>query len=175
MIYLYYNSFMDIIFLLYLEVEMKTCCFSGHRIINDDMMFYIQAQLYNSVKNAINEGYTHFISGFARGVDLLAASIVVDFKESLFKEKHITLEAAIPYKGILEKKDSVFQELLCNCDSVSIISEKYFVGCMHKRNLEMIRKSDMLIAIYDGRHSGGTKFTIDNAIKYGLEINIIEI
>ena len=46
---------------------------------------------------------------------------------------------------------------------------------MHKRNLEMIRKSDMLIAIYDGRHSGGTKFTIDNAIKYGLEINIIEI
>ena len=69
-----------------------TCCVTGHRNIPADKIQYVQIQLRQELLQAIQSGYTHFISGFAAGVDLIFAGIVADLK----REYPITLEAAIP-------------------------------------------------------------------------------
>lgn len=68
-----------------------TCCVTGHRNIPADKIQYVQMQLRQELLQAIQSGYTHFISGFASGVDLIFAGIVSELKQ----EHPITLEAAI--------------------------------------------------------------------------------
>jgi len=72
----------------------NTCCVTGHREISKGKWAYVQAELRNSVKKAVSQGCTHFISGFAAGVDLAFAAIVAEFISQGYA---LTLEAAIPY------------------------------------------------------------------------------
>lgn len=80
---------------------------------------------------AIQEGYTHFISGFARGADLLFAQAVAAQKD---KGAKLVLEAAIPYRGRLYSREEGFQQLLGRCDRITVVSEEYFPGCYMRRN-----------------------------------------
>ena len=59
-----------------------TCCVTGHRAIPDDKVPFVRGQLKAAVIDAITQGYTHFISGFAQGVDLMFAEIIVELKAS---------------------------------------------------------------------------------------------
>ena len=59
----------------------KTCCITGHRDIPPDKLSYVEEELRKAVKEAIEDGFTLFISGFAEGVDLLFASIVIEEKK----------------------------------------------------------------------------------------------
>ena len=45
-----------------------TCCVTGHRNIPADKIQYVQMQLRQELLQAIQSGYTHFISGFAAGM-----------------------------------------------------------------------------------------------------------
>lgn len=51
--------------------------------------------------------------------------------------------------------------------------EKFGKSAPLKRNLEIIDYADMVIAFWNGR-SRGTKFVIDNCIKSGKKIKVIE-
>lgn len=134
----------------------KTCCFTGHRDIPNDKLDYIMADLKKEILTAIEEGFTHFICGFAEGADLLFASIVVELKA----EYDIRLEAAIPYRGRMDTPDKTFQELIKHCDVIGIHSEQYYSGCYMKRNRFMVDHSERVIAVYDGRETGGTAWTV---------------
>ena len=59
----------------------KTCCVTGHRDIPEARIAYVEQELRREVEEAIAEGYTRFISGFAEGVDLMFAAIVVEQME----------------------------------------------------------------------------------------------
>ena len=102
-----------------------TCCVTGHRDIPADKIQYVQMQLRQELLQAIQSGYTHFISGFAAGVDLIFAGIVADLK----REYPITLEAAIPYPGRMNTPDEVFQCLLKECDIVKVHTDRYSKSC----------------------------------------------
>lgn len=52
----------------------KTCCVTGHRDIPEARIAYVEQELRREVEEAIAEGYTRFISGFAEGVDLMFAA-----------------------------------------------------------------------------------------------------
>ena len=134
----------------------RTCCITGHRDIPVEKVSYVQDQLYQELLQAIQHGYTHFISGFASGVDLIFAGIVVDLKS----EYPITLEAAIPYPGRLNTPDKTFQHLLKKCDVVKVHTEQYSKSCYMMRNRYMVDCSALVIAVHDGRKSGGTVATI---------------
>ena len=82
-----------------------TCCVTGHWTVPDDRIEFVRARLKEEVLAAINEDFTHFISGFAAGVDLIFAEIVAELKS----EHPITLEAAVPYLGRMNTPDSIFQ------------------------------------------------------------------
>lgn len=148
-----------------------TCCVTGHRDIPADKIQYVQMQLHQELLQAIQSGYTHFISGFAAGVDMIFAGIVADLK----REYPITLEAAIPYQGRMKSPDKTFQCLLKECDIVKVHTEQYSKSCYMVRNRYMVDCSALLIAVHDGRKSGGTAATIKYARQMGRDVREIEL
>ena len=76
----------------------KTCCVTGHRDLPAGAKTKIQSELRREVLVAIEDGYTHFISGFASGADLMFAEIVVELNDCY----PITLEAAYTLSGAHE-------------------------------------------------------------------------
>lgn len=148
-----------------------TCCVTGHRNIPADKIQYVQMQLRQELLQAIQSGYTHFISGFAAGVDLIFAGIVADLK----REYPITLEAAIPYPGRMNTPDEVFQCLLKECDIVKVHTDRYSKSCYMVRNRYMIDCSALVIAVHDGRKSGGTAATIKYARQMERDVSEIEL
>lgn len=133
-----------------------TCCVTGHRKIEGMTDEDIRAKLQSAIEQAITDGYTHFISGFANGVDLVFAEIVAELKGRYL----ITLEAAIPHRGRLATKNKQFQQLLTQCDQVTVTSEVFHKGCYLERNRQMVDQSNRVIAVYDGRDGGGTAYTV---------------
>ena len=134
----------------------KICCVTGHRDIPEEKMDRIQKLLRQEILAAIEDGYTHFISGFAAGADLLFADIVAELKEIY----PITLEAAIPYPGRMKTPDKTFRRLIRCCDIVKIHSDSYSKDCYMRRNRYMVDQSQRVIAVYDGRPTGGTAATV---------------
>ncbi len=119
---------------------------------------------------AIRDGYTHFISGFAEGADLLFPSIVAELKS----EYPLTLEAAIPYRNRIKKADETFQNLISCYNVVVVHSEQYSPSCFMKRNRFMVQASSCVIAVYDGRCKGGTFATINYAHMTDKVVRIIK-
>ena len=148
-----------------------TSCVTGHRDIPVDKIQYVQMQLRQELLQAIQSGYTHFISGFAVGVDLIFAGIVADLKH----EYPITPEAAIPYQDRVKSPDKTFQCLLKECDIVKVHTGRYSKSCFMVRNRYMIDCSSLVIAVHDGRKSGGTAATIKYALQMERDIREIRL
>ena len=148
-----------------------TCCVTGHRDIPADMTQYVHMQLHQELLQAVQSGYTHFISGFAADVDLIFVGIVADLK----REYPITLEAAIPYPGRMNKPNEVFQCLLKECDIVKVHTGQYSKNCYMVRNRYMVDCSALVIAVHDGRKSGGTAATIRYANRKGCDLREVRL
>ena len=148
-------------------IREKTCCVTGHRDIPKERTDVIREYLYYEVISAIEDGYTHFISGFAAGADLLFAEIVVELKEVC----PIMLEAAIPHPRRMKTPDKAFQRLLRCCDVVKIHSDSYSKDCYMRRNRYMVNQSQRVIAVYDGRSTGGTAATVRYA--KGKDVRVV--
>ncbi len=131
----------------------------------------VRERLQQEVLQAAAMGYTHFISGFATGADLLFADIVAELKRTY----PITLEAAIPYRNRLRTPDLHFQRLIKDCDRVTVLTEKYSKGCFMLRNRYMVDQSSLVLAVYDGRKTGGTAATVKYAQSVGCEAKIIRV
>ncbi len=110
--------------------KFKSICVTGHRDIDESISEHVKSELRREIMIAIEADYSEFISGFAKGVDLLFASIVAEFKETY----PIKLEAAIPYRNRITSSNSEFQRLMAMCDKIGIISEQYSPQCFIKRN-----------------------------------------
>lgn len=150
----------------------RTCCVTGHREIPEERRLYVRNELQNAVETAVANGFTHFISGFAAGVDLEFAAIVEQF---IHCGHCLTLEAAIPHAGRLKGKNKELQKLLGACNKVTILCDRYSPDCFFRRNRYMVDASALVIAVYDGRKSGGTYYTMNYAQTHKKELRIIEI
>ena len=86
-----------------------TCCFTGHRPQRlpwgdneaDLRCQAVKARLTRAVAEAYDRGYRHFLCGMAQGADLYFCQAVLHLKA---QHPGVTLEAAIPYEEIFEKK-----------------------------------------------------------------------
>lgn len=153
-------------------MKAKVCCVTGHRDIPAERIAYVEQQLRREVLEAIEAGYTRFISGFAEGTDLMFAAIVAEQKK---RHPELFLEAAIPYAGRLKTRNKQFQALLQACDGIKVICQEYTPSCFMQRNRYMVRESQRVIAVYDGRNHGGTLFTMRYAHALDREIRVIRI
>lgn len=149
-----------------------TCCVTGHRDIPVEKLDFVQAELRTEILSAIQDGYTHFISGFAEGTDLLFSEQIALLQD----EGHeITLEAAIPYRGRMKTRNPQFKRLIERCTVIGVTAEEYSKSCYISRNQSMVQLSSRVIAVYDGRTSGGTAFTVRYARVMERELKIISI
>ena len=158
-----------------------SCCFTGHRPAKlpwgkneaDARCIALKARLLAVIEEAVADGYSHFICGMAEGCDLYCAEAVLEVKK---RHPHITLEAAIPCPtqpdawSAAQKKR--YADILAACDDETLVQTSYTSDCMLRRNRYMVDHASLLIALHDGL-PGGTRYTIEYALKRGL--NIIDI
>lgn len=158
------------------------CCVTGHRPKGFPFPYDTDNAYYNTyfdvlgdtVEDLMYEGYTHFISGMADGVDLDFATIVVNISNSF---DGIVLESALPYPLRMPIKATEIDEarhaLINASQKITFVSSHYFRGCMQKRNRYMVDKSDLVLAVWNGEERGGTWDTISYARKKGKPIRYI--
>ena len=149
----------------------KVCCVTGHRVIPAEQLERVESELRSLILQAIADGYDTFLSGFAEGTDQLFARLVLELQ----KEHPIRMEAVLPHSGRAKCSNPEFQALLSQCHAVHIAAEKFFTGCFFARNRWMVERSDLLIAVYDGRQRGGSFYTIQYAKGLGREIAFVNV
>lgn len=161
------------------------CAFTGHRPEkleflaneNDPQYKRLKQQLFCEILALTREGVCTFISGMARGIDQIAAEIVLSIRD-LLPDRNIRLWAAIPYdkqaSAWTEGDRKRYHSILESADEVIHVNHAYHRGCLHERNRFMVDKATHLLAVYDKNIGGGTAYTIDYARKKGLNITIIE-
>ena len=158
----------------------KTACFSGYRPHKFDFPLHgnrydkFTAQVYDSIAQAIDEGYNSFIVGMSAGFDIIAAELVILAKR-VYAEKEINLICALPYDNFRntehfdhhwrERYDIVMEH---SSEIINVTATPYWSkGCYGKRNRFMIDSSSLLICYFTGQ-GGGT----ENTVKYAKNCNI---
>ena len=151
------------------------CCFTGHRPNKLDYSENeIKPLLETAIDNAISDGYVTFITGMAEGVDIWAAEIVLEKKKD---NKDLHLICAVPHPGFEKRRSRYeterYEYIIKNADYVTTISDNYYRACYQKRNIWMVDRSSLVIAVFNGTASG-TKNTVDYALQKNLKvINVI--
>lgn len=146
-------------------------CFTGHRpeklnMQENTIKKYLQSEILSSIQNS----YTTFISGMARGVDMWAAEIVIELKKEF---PQIKLIAAVPFEDFESKwsyeNQKSYNEILSKADLIRYICPNFSYSSYQIRNEWMVNHSSKVIAVWNGEKSG-TKNTIDYANKCGVEV-----
>ena len=153
------------------ELRKSRCCFTGHRPEKLEVPEWkIKAALKKEIRAAIGEGYTVFISGMARGVDLWAAEIVLGLRDW---GEEVRLICASPFPGFELRWDQSWQEryrdVLQRADLRKVICPVYRKDCFQVRNQWMVDHSSRVIAAYNGTE-GGTRNTLEYAGARGVRI-----
>lgn len=152
------------------NMRAQTCCFTGHRHIAQDEKQEVKRQLERVLRSLIGEGIRYFGSGGARGFDLMAADVVLQFKKEF---PHIRLIMVLPCRdqtrGWRWEDIRHYESILSQADKVVYVQEKYSPGCMQKRNRHLVEYSSVCVA-YCTRDTGGTAYTIRYACQKGLKI-----
>lgn len=152
--------------------KMKTCFFTGHRVIASDKKEAVMENLWKSIEKMIIENdVCNFICGGAIGFDTLAAKAVIKMRE---KYPHIRLLMYLPCYGQSEKwtykQKYIYRIILSQADEVKYITESaYTDDCMMKRNMEMVKDSFFCIA-YCILDKSGTGATVRRAGEANIKI-----
>lgn len=148
----------------------KTCCFTGHRQIPSEYLPAITRKLRDTLIFYIEQGYQYFGAGGALGFDTLAARTVLNLKQ---RYPDIKLILVLPCKDQATRwsaSDIEEYERIKSCaDKIVYTAERYFNGCMQKRNRHLVDCSSLCIC-YLTKQSGGTKYTVDYATANGVSV-----
>lgn len=156
------------------ELRKNRCCFTGHRPEKLEKSEHeIKDALECAIRNAIAEGYTTFITGMARGVDIWAAEVVLWLRSEGLP---IRLICASPYytfeSGWSGDWQARYNSIIKNADLVKFISPAYSRACFQKRNEWMVDHSSLVIAVFNGE-KGGTRNTIEYAGKKNVPVRYV--
>lgn len=150
-----------------------TVAFTGYRpekmpfraeVTNEDYLRFRERERL-VIRDLIDKGYTHFISGMALGFDMWAAEDVLEFRKN---DPRLTLESALPFPEQAGSWSKVEQErhaqILSQADRVTLVSTHYSRGCYFARNRYMVNCADAIVCAFDGK-SGGTAYTVQYALE----------
>ena len=164
------------------------CCVTGHRPLkfpfdytdkNSRAFLAYQNRLVREVEFLIDEGYRHFISEMAQGVDLDFAETVIALRNKMEHNPSIFLELAIPCASQTRNWNACYLDqysyVLANSDWQTQVSTSYDRGCMQRRNQYMVDQSDLILAVWNGEPSGGTWNTIQYAKRMKKTVRIVSL
>ena len=90
----------------------------------------------------------------------------------------LKLHLILPHEGQESRWNGLAQEryrfILERADSVQYISREYYNGCMLDRNRRLVEAADLLLAVYNGEHRGGTAATVRYAKRLKRKILILD-
>ena len=157
------------------------CAFTGYRPAKlpfgyDEecpLALDFRKRLRETIEILILQGYRHFISGGAQGMDIMAAETVLDLQK---RYPDVTLEMAIPFEGQAGRWPESYRARWRRCvesaDVVTVLSHEYTKSCLFARNRYLVTQADLLLACYDGKE-GGTKHTVEYAQCSGRPVCLI--
>lgn len=152
-------------------MKSNTCCFIGHRTINETDELILQ--LYNIIETLIvKKKVDTFLFGSKSQFNSLCLEVVTKVKEKHPHIKRVYVRAEYPYisddykKYLLENYEDTYYP-----ERIKALSKGVYI----KRNYEMIDKSDVCIIYYDERlypatRKSGTKIALNYAIKREKQI-----
>ncbi len=147
-----------------------SCCFTGHRSIDQNDYSAIKEKTKNIVISLIQKGVIEFYAGGALGFDTLAAETVLELKNDY---PQIELILALPCpeqtKGWKEEDVKKYNYIKERAKKVVYTSNKFFHGCMHVRNRYLVDNSIFCVC-YLIKDSGGTAYTVNYAKHNGLTV-----
>ncbi|MBQ7671231.1 MAG: DUF1273 family protein [Clostridia bacterium] len=151
------------------QLNGKTVCFTGHRIIPAGEKDAVTAKLDVIIERCVEKGYGRFVAGGALGFDKLAADRVIAFRKA---GRPVTLCLVLPCRDQTKLWKSLpdineYRKMKEEADEIIYVQEFYDSKCMMKRNRMMVDMSSLCIAYFDGR-SGGTS----NTVKYANEVGV---
>ena len=142
----------------------KAIAFTGHRNINNDSIASVREELTHILSVQYNNGYHTFITGGARGFDLLAAEAVLSLQE---RYSDIQLLCAVPYAGhhnyFTDEDKRRYMDIADKATSNIILSAYYYKDCFLHRNDYMLAHCSLLIAYYGQSFRSGTGYTVRRA------------
>ena len=157
---------------------MSGVCFTGHRSIKEPL-----SNLYRRLDRAIEKAVTNykamdFYVGGAVGFDMIAALRVLGIKKKHSSVRlHLVLPCPIPEMVIKwsDEDKITFDDILNRADSITVISDRYYDGCMKERNQRLVDLADTLCICYwnESNIRSGTGQTIRMAERKGLLIKNI--
>jgi len=158
----------------------RAVAFTGHR--PESLLFgeneqsvegiLIKAMLLTEIIDRASKGYDTFYCGAARGSDILFGEQVLWVKTTMYPA--IRLICVVPHqeqaRGWSETWRERYSDLLEHASDEVLISARYTRDCYHRRNRYMVDHADVLLAVYNGSHTGGTAYTVTYARKAAREI-----
>ena len=147
-----------------------TCCFTGHRQIPKVEYPAVRARLTYAIRDLYEKGYRRFVAGGAIGFDTLAAEIVLALRRHYPDVSLILMLPCADQDARWSSEDkAVYQKQKGEADEVILLAERYFDGCMQKRNAAMVDASSACIAYLTHARSGAGQ-TVRMAERAGLQI-----
>ena len=147
-----------------------TCCFTGHRQLPPYDLDVLEARLERTLRRLIDDGFTYFGAGGARGFDTLAAKTVLRLREEL---PHICLILVLPCEnqtdGWTAEDKLLYQQIKQAADKVVYISREFTDDCMKRRNRHLVDHSAVCVS-YLTHYGGGTGYTVRYAEKQGVRV-----
>ncbi|MDD4534288.1 MAG: SLOG family protein [Prevotella sp.] len=142
----------------------QSAAFTGHRKVPFGKQHEVEQKLTETIREHYKNGIRDFLCGMAIGFDMVAAEAVTNLKKEL---PYIRLIAVVPYRGQCERWTATLQnkyrELLNQADRIIILSERYFNGCLLRRNDFLLANTNHIIAFFNGKEQGGTYYTTKKA------------
>lgn len=160
--------------------QILTACFSGHRPekMPDDpqLLAVTKSMLYYHIEDSVRAGYTRFISGLARGVDLWAAMYVLELKRQYPQLELVCVKPTHNHGAAFRGEDRyVLDSVLERADALLCTeSEEGSRDCYKRRNCYMVDHSSKLIAVVN-HYRSGTGQTIAYARRQGLALCVIDV
>lgn len=144
----------------------RSCAFSGHRRLTKLQQKQCVDLLMQVIPRLVRGGVDRFYAGGALGFDTLAAETLLTLRDQMGLP--LTLVIAVPCLGQDSKwppeARAKYRTILNAADSVELLSDTYYGGCMYARNRYMIDRSQRLIAFCEPeKKTGGTAMTVGYA------------
>ena len=161
--------------------EYRRCAFAGYRphkmpFGNDECApecIRFKRILHQKIEALVGEGYAHFLSGGAMGMDMYAAEAVLQLREQY---PWILLEMVSPFDAQADRWSDCYRRrhdlLFERADIVTATAHTFSKSCMFRRNRYLVDNADMLLAAYNGQ-PGGTAMTVAYAREIGIPVSIV--
>lgn len=147
-----------------------TCCFTGHRELPASEIEAIKLWLYWTIAELHNKyGVRYFGAGGAVGFDMLAAETVLSMRKAF----DVKLIVVVPCRGQSARwsaeNKAQYDKILQEADKVVYLAERYYDGCMQRRNRHLVECSAWCVA-YQTKNTGGAAYTVGYAESAGINI-----